>query len=169
MGSSTPPPAARTWPVRSLGSRARRAGPACCARPGGRARAGRSGGRSWRYYQQARAAVTSAVGMSSNQRPRESLSVTGTEIVHVAPGRRNGAAVRWAMACGSPVTRTPQRDKRPQPEALKEGAGAVSDRPGSSILPRGGQTREPPVFRRRDALGGRVRVGNPDDVAVLGL
>ena len=36
-------------------------------------------------------------------------------------------------------------------------------------LPRGGQAWEPPVLRRRDALGGRVRVGNPDDVAVLGL
>jgi hypothetical protein len=37
---------ARTWLSLLSYSRARRAGPACCARPGGRARAGRPGGRS---------------------------------------------------------------------------------------------------------------------------
>jgi hypothetical protein len=45
MGSSAPPPAARTWLAWYTSSRARRADPACCARPDGRARAGRPCGR----------------------------------------------------------------------------------------------------------------------------
>ena len=40
MASRTPPAAARAWAESSFDSRARRTGPACCARPGGRARAG---------------------------------------------------------------------------------------------------------------------------------
>ena len=43
--SSTPPPATRTWLSPSFDSLARRAGPARCARPDGRARAGLPGGR----------------------------------------------------------------------------------------------------------------------------
>ncbi len=41
MGSSTPPPATPTWRSQYPDPRARRAGPARCARPDGRARAGR--------------------------------------------------------------------------------------------------------------------------------
>jgi hypothetical protein len=66
VGSSTPPPAARRWLSLSPGSRACQAGPACCARPSGRARAGRPSGCDRRLPQPVHRACSSYLNVSRN-------------------------------------------------------------------------------------------------------
>jgi hypothetical protein len=71
-----------------------RADPACCARPGGRARAGRPGGRSWPPpAPRCRAAVEQPV-CSGSAAPHSSRDLPRRD------DRLNGAARRAAMACG---------------------------------------------------------------------
>ena len=109
-GIKVSPAAVRPW-ARSVGiSPARRADPACCARPGGRARAGRPGGRGLFAYRHSRPAAmptfvwcararSPAVGAfpSARDRPRRAGPVKAAARWPPSSPDRGTGRRRWSM------------------------------------------------------------------------
>ena len=147
MGSSTPPAVPRAWLGPSSNSRTRRADPACCARPGGPARAGRPGGRGGRSISQPSQAPRIRKGAANPDggRPVPQTSPESSTS-HCRCQRSLRAAVRWPAASLNIATAT-------------RSAAARGDGPNIAAYAQGHRTHGPasdeqeaPALWRRKAL-----------------
>ena len=96
LWDQAPPAAAQTWLIRSSDSPARQPIPRC-ARPGGRARVGRPGGRWW-SPSDPRCRAAGAVEQSAC--PGQRCAFVRPGIVHVGVAASTALRVAAAMACG---------------------------------------------------------------------